>query len=114
MCGVCVTCLKNKTAGEHKLRCFGEISALLEKLRAHNFFNNTALFAQPSWQQHYIRGGGMRSFGNQCYATGLMSGKGEQWLTAPVWKVLGFFSFKKGCSESDDGLDDLRTEKKKN
>lgn len=25
-----------------------------------------------------------------CYVTGLLSGKSEQWLTAPVWKALGF------------------------
>lgn len=48
-----------------------------------------ALFMQLSWQLHDIMGGGMWSCGNLCYVRGLLSGKGEQWLTAPLWKALG-------------------------
>lgn len=57
---------------------------------AYIFFNNITLFTRSSWQPHYILGGGMWSCGNLCYVRGLLSGKGEQWLTAPVWKALGF------------------------
>lgn len=82
---MCTTRLKNKTAGDYKLCDFTGLSEKKkQKLRAYIFFNNITLFTWSLWQLHYILGGGMWSCGNVCYVTGLLSGKGEQWLTAPV------------------------------
>ena len=83
---VCVTCLKNKSAGEYNLCCLVTLLALLEKGTS---FTITALClcsGHGNWI--HILGSGMWIYGNLCYVTGL-SGKGEQWLTAPVWKALG-------------------------
>lgn len=56
---------------------------------AYVFFNYKTLVTQSPWQLHYILGGGMWSGGNFCYITGPLSGNGEQWWIAPVWKTLG-------------------------
>lgn len=87
---VCVTCLTNKSAGDYELCCFVTLLAFQKKSKSFAITWLCLCSRQGNCMTLWEMGGGRRSCGNLCYVTGLLSGKGEQWLTAPLWKALGW------------------------
>ena len=88
MC-VCETCLK-KINLLVKIRVVLLCDFTVLSQEPHLFSITSLCFLSLHGNCVTVLGGGIWGWGNLSYTTGLLSGKGEQWLRGPEWKTLAF------------------------